>query len=75
MPNSQVKEAAKVLLETHTPEEVVLKLIRLRAALICHESYTAGDDIFIMDMCAYFAAIPMDYEREEDIEEPQTSAQ
>lgn len=54
MPNTQVKEAAKVLLECHTIEHLISKLIALRAKLICADHYDQEDDIFIMDLCAYF---------------------
>jgi hypothetical protein len=84
MRNSQAKVMSDNLFDQHTPSEISLALLRIRAYLLTatHPETPGGyleemhdlDELF-MDLCAFFATMPEGLGQAEDIEEPQTCAQ
>lgn len=84
MQNSHFKTASDNLFDNHTPAEICTDLLRIRGYLLTatHPEEMGGYleemrdvDALFMDLCSYFAAMPIEIEQAADIESPQTAAQ
>lgn len=84
MRNSHLKTVSDNLFDSHTPSEIAIALLRIRGYLLTaeHPEEPGGYldemreiDLLFMDLCAYFAAMPMEIDQVADIESPQIAAQ
>jgi hypothetical protein len=71
MPNSSVKVTSDILFDNHTPSEIALSILRIRAYLLAatHPEIKGGYldemrklDLFFLDLCSYFSELNDDEE-------------